>query len=65
MFNSRNKKEQKANEALDDFHKNNQAYVAATWPNGIDSPAAIHFGDQAQKALQEERRLRESSQRRK
>lgn len=65
MFNSRKKKEQMAQEANEDFRKNTQAYVAATWPNGIDSPAATHFGDQAKKALQEEQRLRESLKRRK
>lgn len=65
MFSSRKKKERKANQALDDYRKNDQAYVAATWPNGIDSPAAAHFGDQAKKALQEEQRLRESLKRHK
>ena len=65
MFNSWKKREQKASEALNNYRKHDQAYVAATWPNGIDSATAIHHGDQAKKALQEEQRLKESSKRRK
>jgi hypothetical protein len=65
MFNSRKKKEQKANKAHETFVDTDQKYRAAALRDGARSPAAIHFGDQAKKALQEEQRLRESLKRRK
>jgi hypothetical protein len=64
MFNSRKRKARKAQEANEVFRDNDQKYRAAALRDGTGSPAAIHFGDQAKKALQEEQRLRESSKRR-
>ena len=65
MFNSRKKKVQKVQEVNDVFRDNDQKYRAAALRDGVKSPAAIHYGDQAKKALQDEQRLRESLKRHK